>query len=347
MFLRLSGHLLCLFWGFSLFFGPLTPVIALPIVDDRGNAGWVQFDVPALLAAREAPCDLSDVDPKLRTIVVVVPVSSEIRADFAVRPSAFRFDVYWNRNAFPLVDYSPRTQTVSDIAGTISIDRFSEKNSNLNLNFNGAFPTVGNGGAKAEFVGRQGEKVRYDEIPQHEILVASGTLKRGTGAYFRFHPSRAETLEGGRELKLMFQVPLSWRGGVLQVECQAAGSRKSLAWTEPVEIRRSFVVPIYLESDEEALQTAMDFAQREQRLRQSWQNYLQQSSHSQPLGPFEAMFPQSRSKGKPKIPEDWVHVLIQVSDNPLERYRSALPEELAAAASDFVESRANLLKISR
>jgi len=348
----LSFSLLQMFFFGMLFCGMLPSAVGQNLNEkgergEKGKTDWVQFDVPALLAAREVPCDPTDADPMLRTIAVIVPVSSEIRPDHAVRPSSFRFDVYWNRNAFPMVDYAPRTQTVSDIAGTISIDRFTEKNSNLGLNLNGTLPGVGNGAGRAEYIGRQGEKVRYDEIPQHEILIAAGTLKRGTGAYFRFHPSRAETLEGGRELKLMFQVPLSWRGGVLQVECQAAGSRKSFAWNEPVESKRSFVVPIYLENDEEALQTAMEFAQREQRLRQSWQNYRQQSSQGQSAGPLEAIFAQPRSKGKVKIPDDWVHVLIQVSDNPLERYRAALPAELADAATEFVQSRANLLKISR
>lgn len=308
---------------------------------------WVHFDVPAILGAEEYIYDSSSAESKLRTILVTLPVTAEIRKDQGVSPTAFRFDVSWNRNAFPLVDYGPRTQTISEVAGTVSVDRFVEKNSNIGLNVNGSFPPFATGSALAGHGGRSGEKVRYDEIPQHDILIASGTIKRGTGAYFRFHPSRAETLEGGREVFLMFQVPKSWRGGVLQVECTAVGSKKNLAWNETVEFKRAFVLPIYLESDEEVLEKAMEFANREQQLRRSWSRYRSQVTSPTSSAPFQGFFTGQKNKSKTNIPDDWVHILIQASDDPLKRYKNQLPHDLANAATEFVESRTSLLKYSR
>ena len=103
------------------------------------------------------------------------------------------------------------------------------------------------GSAKADLSQRTGSKLRYQEVPQHEVLVASGTVQRGTGAFFRFHPSKRETLEGGRDLMVAYRVPVNWRGGLLKIECRANGSRKVIgAWRDPIEESRSFIVPLSL-----------------------------------------------------------------------------------------------------
>jgi hypothetical protein len=318
-----------------------------PIANATAAQDAVLFDVPALLEAKEIRIANQFSSINHRLVAITVPVTSQISPQQQGDVQAFRFEVFWNRNPFPITDYAPRTQTFSEIAGTIEIDRSREKKSSYEFNLSGQYPTIASGKAHLNGSGLETESVRFSEIPQHEVLVAAGTVRRGTGAFFRFHPSRAETLEGGRDLLLTFRVPQSWRGGVLQVECTAIGSRRYLGWREPFEFQRGFIVPVFLENDEEAEQVAMEFTRQEQQLRQSWQRFKsrEQASRSSTIEQWLGI--RYRPTSKSILPEDWVYLLIQSTDQPLKQYRQRLPIELAEAADGFVQSRSNLLKLSR
>lgn len=314
----------------------------------------VRFDVPALVAVSEGEFAVDSAgsilkwgsSAKEKTIQVVIPVSSEVRNSDRGNVTEFRFDVFWNRNAYPIAGYGPQTQTVSQIEGLVSVEKIHERNSGLGINLKSGYQDVVSGSANAELSNKTGSKVKYQEVPQHEILIASGTVRRGTGAFFRFHPSRRDTLEGGRDLVVAYRVPQSWRGGVLKVECRADGQRKVIgSWREPFQESRSFVVPIYLDGDDQAQRAAMSFAQTEQNLRNSWNQIAQRDAKAQPTGVFGVFNSSSRLAN---LPDQWMHYLIQSgNDVYLTRYRSQLPSSLALAADDFVAARQGLLELSR
>ncbi len=307
----------------------------------------LKFDVPALVGVHELEFAEGHVGESStqKIIEVVIPISTEI--DFADRGNIdeFRFDVYWNRNVYPLADYAPKTQTVSDIDGLISVEKSIDKNAGIGINLSGSLPEIVSGNAKVDLSQRDGTKLKYNEVPQHEILVASGTVQRGTGAFFRFHPSKRETLEGGRDLIVAYRVPQSWRGGVIKIECRAQGHRKIVgSWREPFEENRAFVLPIYLEGDDQARRAAEDFVRSEQGLRQNWQ--LHQSKSNASLSGLFSFSRPSSSNSTP--PSEWVHHLIQSgSDQSLAQYRAKLPDDVVDAADQFVVSRKELFKFSR
>ena len=316
----------------------------------------VKFDVPALVSVRQPVAESGHTNSTTqnsttqKTIEVVIPVSTEIGLADRGNIKGFRFDVFWNRNVYPICDYGPETQTFSEIDGLISVNKSTERNANVGLDVSG-----GLGAAKGSIDGdlgtKQSTKLSYQEVPQHEVLVASGTIHRGTGAFFRFHPSRSETLEGGRDLVVAFQVPQHWRGGVLQIECHAQGARKVLGtWSEPFEVSRSFVMPIYLEGDDQARQKATEFVRSEQRLRKRWERHqrLEKESSRDPFRQIQSVFAVSSSRfDSSGLPSDWVHYLIQSSDVYLDKYRDHLPGEIEKAAGLFVQARSDLLKLSR
>lgn len=321
----------------------------LPSPSASAGEPAIKFDVPALVVAREILLSSTHASAtSQKTIEVVIPVSSEIRAADRVKIDDFRFDIFWNRNAYPICDYRPKTQTFSEIAGTISIEKSTADKKSLGLNLTGGYQEIVDGVAKAELGKQQTTKIHYQENPQQEVLVAAGTSRRGTGAFFRFHPSRTETLEGGRDLVVAFQVPQSWRGGVLQVECVASGSRKNLAWSEPFQTSRAFMLPIYLEGDDQARKAATEFVRTEQQLRNGWMDFQTRSENSV-MGSFQNLFTVSGSRKSSisGLPEDWVHYLIQSNDGYLARYQKKLPSEITVSASQFVEARTALLKLSR
>ncbi len=310
----------------------------------------VTFDVPALVGVHVLPTNESHSGTATqKTIEVVIPVTTEIRPADRDNIQEFRFDVFWNRNVFPICDYGPKTQTTSPIEGLISVDKTNDKSAVLGLNLNGGYQEMVKGSGKAELSNRNGMNLHYQEIPQHEVLVASGTIHRGTGAFFRFHPSRINSLEGGRDLVVAFEVPQHWRGGLLQVECRALGSRKRLgAWSEPFEFNRAFVLPIYLDGDDQARRAATEFVRSEQQLRRKWLSHGQKPQRDLFQQFQVALVPgNSKQASLTKVPTDWVHYLIQSSDTYLDKYRRYLPSDVEMAAEQFVVARADLLQLSR
>ncbi|MDG1875597.1 MAG: hypothetical protein P8J27_16925 [Mariniblastus sp.] len=309
-----------------------------------GDEPAIKFDVPALIGVKEAIYVEGQIplgDEKI--IEVVIPVTSEVRSRDRGNVAEFRFDIYWNRSVYPVADYVPKTQTVSEIEGLISVEESNDKNAGLGINLSSGYHDVVSGIAKADVSQRTGTKTKYQEVPLHEVLVASGTVQRGTGAFFRFHPSRRETLEGGRDLVVAYRVPQSWRGGVLKVECRADGHRKVIgSWREPFNESLAFVLPIYLEGDDEARQAAISFVRSEQNLRINWkQHKAEETRPTSGLLGFATPSPKT-------IPDQWMHYLIQSgSDDYLAKYRSRLSPMLADAANDFVAARRDLLKFSR
>ena len=139
----------------------------------------VQFDVPALVGVHEvAFADGHELSSAQKIIDIVIPVTSEIQSSDRENIDEFRFDIYWNRNVYPLSDYAPKTQTVSEIEGLIAVEKSTDKNAGIGINLSSSYQDFVSGTAKADLSQRTGTKLRYQEVPQHEVLVASGTTKR-------------------------------------------------------------------------------------------------------------------------------------------------------------------------
>ena len=258
-------------WGrpvqtFSLF----SILIAHAVLASAATAAdpVVRFDVPSLVEASVAT-DTHASGGDLKEIQVLIPVTTEIRTADRDHVNEFRYDISWQHADYPIVDFGPRTRTTSKIDGTIGVETRKDHNATLDLGLNGGELGVVGGSAKAEVGKHDEKKIHYNEIPQHDVLVASGTVERGTGAFFRFHRSRRETLEGSRELSVSFRVPSDWQAGLLRVKCHARGERKVASfWSEPIENIRSFTLPVYLASSSEARDRAVEYVRAERGVQQ-------------------------------------------------------------------------------
>ena len=301
----------------------------------------VKFDVPAILAAPLDPAGLAaqgaTEDDQL--LQVVIPVSSEIRTQSKQSIDAFRFDVFWNEIAYPVQDYSPKTQTVSEVQGEISTETTKETKSGFGLRLNADLQSIVSGESSAEKGTTDSVTKKFKQLPNQSVLVASGTSHRGTGVFFRFHRSSQTVLEGGRDLMAQFVVPPDWRAGVLRVNCFAIGTTNVFGgWENPFETSRTFVVPVYRQGDLQAKAAAVKFAEAEQRLRLAWLRHQGSRPKSKPL-PFSA-FLVSTGGDSNRLPQQWAHLLIQTgNDEYLEKYRSQLPRNLQTSADNFVAAR--------
>ncbi len=306
----------------------------------------IQFDVPVIVEACKIPSELEQSNERL--VEVLIPVSTMFSGNDRDSVREFNFQVHWNRNVYPLVDYAPRTQMQTDIQGLITVEEHQERKSNLGFHATGSLEKIVNVNGNAGASQTRSETLRFDRIPEQEILVASGTIHRGTGAFFRFHPSKQLTLEGGRDLIVTFRVPMSWRGGVLRVVCSAEGKRKLFAGlTEPVSAKKTFIVPTYLKGDDQARRVAIKYVQSELELRRSWANYRSNvdSANDNLLAKFEKTF---GGKEDYSVPSGWARELIESGvDRALVQHQRALPASLRQLATDFSTHRNLLYQLSR
>lgn len=309
----------------------------------------VTFDVPAIISASTDAVDASNTKPAAeKSIQIVVPVSTEIAVGAKEQIEAFRFDVYWNRSGFLVTDYEPRSETFSDISGEVLIETSEEENAAGGVHLQGGFKTAVTGNASVDVGTRESTRKKYSRRAQQEILIASGTSHRGTGAFFRFHRSSQELIEGGRELKIKFEVPAAWRAGVLRVDCYATGSREVFRnWSEPYKHARTFVVPVFLADDVQAKAAATEFAQAEQRLRLTWQDFRSKKSKSN-FPTLPVIFTPNPVARDRELPSQWVHYLIQSgNDAYLEKYQARLPKTVASSAEKFVVARRSLMRMQK
>ena len=321
-------------------------LLAFQVGFAAANDSVVRFDAPAMIAVRPVASERSHEagSPSEKIIELLVPVTSEIGMKDRGNISSFRFDIVWNQQSYPLVSYSPKTQTVSDIEGLIDVEKNEDQAKGIGGTLNGRFPEMVSGSIKADLSSRTGSTIKYHERPRQEVLVASGTINRGCGVFFRFHPSKQTTLEGGRDLVIAFRVPNTWSGGVIKLKCSVTGKRRIIgSWSDSFEESCMFVIPIYLEGDDQARAAARDFVDSETKLRINWdqlQNRVTDGS--------SYLHRLSRSEDLQSLPPQWAHRLIQSGkDEYLEKYRSDLPPDLADVADQFVLARKGMFKLGR
>ena len=321
-------------------------LLAFQVGFAAANDSVVRFDAPAMIAVRPvAPERSHEAGASSEKIIeLLVPVTSEIGMKDRGNISSFRFDIVWNQQSYPLVSYSPKTQTVSDIEGLIDVEKNEDQAKGIGGTLNGRFPEMVSGSIKADLSSRTGSTIKYHERPRQEVLVASGTINRGCGVFFRFHTSKQTTLEGGRDLVIAFRVPNTWSGGVIKLKCSVTGKRRIIgSWSDSFEESCMFVIPIYLEGDDQARAAARDFVDSETKLRINWdqlQNRVTDGS--------SYLHRLSRSEDLQSLPPQWAHRLIQSGkDEYLEKYRSDLPPDLADVADQFVLARKGMFKLGR
>jgi len=302
---------------------------------------FLRFDVPATCPAVVQESQQAG----QKTVEITIPVSLDLLTHSKISIRELEVEVHWNRGAYQFTDYQPRTTMQSEIVGTIQVEDRKDRHASAGLDVSSGYFDAVSGKAGLQAGQKSGQTVRYEETPEHDILVTSGTIKRGTGVNFCFKPSRSNTLLGSRDLKLRCQVSEDWRGGVLLVKCRARASRKFLGAFDDVQQEGSaFVLPVFLQGNRQARDFANEFVRTEQRLRSEWRRYQTRQPSNQVALPWKSM----AGKKTSPIPEVWVHQLIQASDDYwLEKYRQQLPSHIASTAHDFVEARRELVELGR
>jgi hypothetical protein len=167
-----------------------------------------------------------------------------------------------------VVDFQPRTELASDLAGDVEVCNTDDTVQSLNASLGGVV-SGDHGPAHAQVtpaagVGvtqNRGSKETYHRLPPKQLVLASGTTNAEHGVFFKWRRTSQIALEGSRDVTCRFLVPHDWTGDWVQFHCDVLGRHKNY-FTDKVELsgRAQTLVALYLSGDAVAQHAATALA---------------------------------------------------------------------------------------
>lgn len=313
------------------------------------DAPLVQFDVAPLAGCRDVtPPSFTEMNPDERLIEAKFLISSLIQRGEEKDLSEFVYFIDSPTQTMMVEDYLPKTTLATDVVGSIGFDERTDRTRTFGLSGVGEITSEVKVTANANSATTTGERVQFERMPPLELLSASGTMRRGTAAYFKLKPSTRTSLEGAKEFVLILRVPAKWRGDFVRITCSALGTKRGMVRHLDEEVkcgRGEFFVALYAEGDMDAKAVAQVHVDRERDFRASVHT-SQKLIRQQSTGPARKVG-QWLAVVEPAPPDAWFETILR---NPagenVDRYAKQLPTNVRMAATSYQKSRQQLQKLS-
>lgn len=245
----------------------------------------VQFDMAPVAVCRDITDEaFVELHPNERLLEARFEVSTLLVAGHEDDLDEFVFRFTSPGKQLRIADYSPKSTLASEYAGTINVEKKNEATKSAGVSVSGVLDHLVKVGGSGDIGSKDQLALKYELHSPKEPVTSSGTVARGTGAYFKFRPSRQTSLEGSRTFQFVLRAPADWRGDYLQVHCEAHGRRRGVMRTFDEPFRagaRDFFVALYLAGDAESKTRAEQMARAESDLQAALAAYRDQLHQSQ------------------------------------------------------------------
>lgn len=244
-----------------LVWGPHQPTNLL-VAADSGDYP-IRFDLSPVVAGREPSAEESGDGDRgtARSEDAPARISVELKISAMLADPATRRIDQWLVRCVPrdrsllVADYAPRTETSGDALGPLSVRRLEETNDAVGISVDGSYGHALRGKVGADRGQRSSESVEFQRLAAQRTVVASGTIARGRGVYFKLRSTPQQILEGEKRFEITFAAGPEWRSALLDVTVVAEAERRKLAGLDR-EIATlgaaHFVVAVYRQGDHEA-----------------------------------------------------------------------------------------------
>ncbi len=304
----------------------------------------VRFDTADLVSCRDVTTDdFAAANPRQRLIEGRFRVSAMV--DDGQLPDNVHYVYRFLSPAGRLrvVDYQPKTEQTSMVAGNVSIERKKESSKSLGLSVSGSFESLLRGTAGSDIGSKNAANIRYELKPPMEVVLVAGTVERGTGVYFKMRPSPDRALEGSHEFLIVMCVPQNWRGDVMYIRCEAQQNRHGKRTSRYIT---RFVVGLYAEGDDEARMAAEDLVASEAQLRRTvtqHQKAIQKRSVPSLVHQVGVLL----DVVHPRIPNTWLDRLIYGSTS-IDQYDfyGYLPVAVRRTADEYRHAKRRMYQLS-
>jgi hypothetical protein len=231
--------------------------LAALLMPGIGQGAQVAFDVPTAVECRDVTSpEFAAAHPRLKVIEAKVRISARMIEGSLADVVEFTYVLKTNP-MMRITNYLPNTTLESSVADdSIEITGASERSKALGLDAHVAYKPAILGGTFSQG-SKNSESSHYKQIAAKDLVLASGTIDREHGVFFRLRPSRSDSLEGGKEFVVTATVPKTWRGGLIRVSCAAKASKRTVFSTSVVSSGATQLqVGMYLVGDAQAASLA-------------------------------------------------------------------------------------------
>ncbi|MES1213626.1 MAG: hypothetical protein ABUL64_03485 [Singulisphaera sp.] len=214
----------------------------------------VVFDVPDSIECRDVtPEKCAAAHPNLKAIEGKFRLSARITRGSEADVVDFLYMLISPSLRLKIHDYLPNTTLESALTGdNIEVAETTE-NSTGNTEEAHIGYKIFNIGATRNQAAKTTESNHYKQIVPKALVLASGTMNREHGVFFKLRPSNGASLEGAKEFTFLAIVPKSWRGDWCTLTCAARSQKKSFFPTSvAVAGIEQAHIGLYLSGDREA-----------------------------------------------------------------------------------------------
>lgn len=300
----------------------------------------VQFDAPYAVVVREATTFQPITQPGEKLVEATFDVSSIVTAGNERDVTQFIFQVQSLQRTMQVHDYQPRSARDSAIVGKVTVNEGREDARSAGLDLTGKYQDWTTATLHLGESTKENGSRKFDRLPALDTVVASGTIFRGTGVYFKLHTTDRQLLEGATTICVQWKVPSGWRADYVHLRCAAEGRARGQQVQRVGQ--RDFLIPVAMAGDAEAQQMATRFARSEANLRIiARQNVAEMMNKPQSPWPRVNIF---ASDNEPAIPHDWLERVLYVPTNP--QVPARLPAAVRDAADDFLATREALIALN-
>lgn len=304
----------------------------------------VHFDVPAIVVAE--PIDPSLVRRPMMGgsfVRLRIPVSAYVPAGNRDEIVEYSVEFRSPSETLRVVDFWPRNEVYSDVAGTISVESAEQRQGTLKLSGSAGIEPIARGSLDGEYRTEASKREKFERIPPAQSLTSSGTIARGYGVFFKFRPGPSPDLEGARDVAILAEVPAGWRADTIHVAISVTGKssfgsgllRQSQMW-----------MTVHQEGDLAAAARARRFVTQERALRAlaaSRAAEIKDKSLPTVLHKIGAAL----EIVQPRIPADYLsHVIFGPRNQYLEGGAHRLPMDLRIAILDYWDARESLMRLA-
>jgi hypothetical protein len=224
------------------------------VASARAEDARVVFDVPDRIECKDVtPAKCAAMHPTVKVIEAKFRISASLAEGTEDSLVDFTYMISSPNLRLKILDYLPNTTLESRYADDrIEVADFTKETDTQSAEARVGY-SIFSLNALATRVAHKTEQNNYEKIAPKSLVLASGTMNRGHGVFFKLRPSNSASLEGSKEFSFLAIVPRAWRGDWCTFVCSGRAAKKNLLGTQNVTAGVAKVdVGLYLCGDDEA-----------------------------------------------------------------------------------------------
>jgi hypothetical protein len=214
----------------------------------------VIFDIPSKVECTDVtPRKCAEVHPTLKVIEARFRISASFVEGKESSAADFVYMISSPDMRMRVLSFVPNTTLESSTAeDRIEVTDSSESSDSGTGEVKVSYSLLSLGAAKNS-TSKKTESNHYQKVAPKNLVLASGTVNRGHGVFYKLRPSTGASLEGAKEFAVLCVVPKEWRGDWCNVVCSARASKKTtVSSTIAVAGIERAHVGLYMAGDREA-----------------------------------------------------------------------------------------------